>query len=185
MRLRKKRSVGQFMIDLTPLLDVIFIMLIVVLTVQTQHGDDAAEKLEEAQRIEAEAKDQLSALDSQAITIQEQLETYHNLNEYINVITICADYQPSNRKYRTVYLVINDQERKLSLNPSNGDTVWAECKAAIEQCLSENPDVPMIYSVLSSKMLYRDEQKIKSLFDELSSSYDNIYLKQVTEKADE
>ena len=43
----------------------------------------------------------------------------------------------------------------------------------------------MIYSVLSSKMLYRDEQKIKSLFDELSSSYDNIYLKQVTEKADE
>lgn len=185
MRLRKKRSVGQFVIDLTPLLDVIFIMLIVVLTIQTQHGDDASEKLEEAQRIEAEAKDQLEAMDSQMITMQEQLETYHNLNEYINVITICADYQPSNRKYRTVYLVIDDQEMKFSLNPSNGDTVWAECQAAIEQCLSENPDVPMIYSVLSSKMLYRDEQKIKSLFDELSSSYDNIYLKQVTEKADE
>ena len=185
MRLRKKRSVGQFVIDLTPLLDVIFIMLIVVLTVQTQHGDDGSEKLEEAQQIEAEAKDQLEAMDSQLITMQEQLETYHNLNEYINVITICADYQPSNRKYRTVYLVIDDQEMKFSLNPSNGDTVWAECQAAIEQCLSENPDVPLIYSVLSSKMLYRDEQKIKSLFDELSSSYDNIYLKQVTEKADE
>ena len=186
MRLGKNKSIGQFIIDLTPLLDVVFILLIVVLSFQDAYSADADNKISEAQQIESDANDLVSKTESKDATISEQLDTYANLNDYVNIVTIYADYQPSNRKYRTIYLAINDTDvKEISLNPSNGDVAWSECEETIKQCLEDNLGVPTIYAIKNEKMLYRDEQMIIKMFSELSSSYDNIYLKNYMETDNE
>lgn len=186
MRLGKNKSIGQIIIDLTPLLDVVFILLIVVLSFQDAYSAEVDSRISEAHQIESDAKDMVSTTESKNATISEQLDTYANLNDYVNIVTIYADYQPSNRKYRTIYLVINDADvKEIALNPSNGDSAWKECEETIKQCLEENSDIPTIYTIKNEKMLYRDEQMITSLFSHLSSSYNNIYLKNYVETDDE
>lgn len=182
MRIGKNKSIGQFIIDLTPLLDVVFILLIVVLSFQDAYSAEADSRISEAQQIESDANDLVSKTESKDAIISEQLDTYANLNDYVNIVTIYADYQSSNRKNRTIYLKINNEGvKEIPLNPSNVEFAWGECEETIKQCLEENADIPTIYTIKNEKMLYRDEQMITKLFSQLSSSYNNIYLKNYTE----
>ena len=64
--------------------------------------DKSCEKIYD--KIYRYAKDLVSTTESKNATISEQLDTYANLNDYVNIVTIYADYQPTNRKYRTIYL---------------------------------------------------------------------------------
>lgn len=184
MRLGKKpKSIAQALIDLTPLLDVIFILLIVVLSYQDNFNSVAEEKLSQAEEYQIAADDKVAEAEATNETYKEQLENYANLNDYVNVVTIYASYEPSNRKYRTIHVAINDEEQKeIQLNPSNTAEAWAECKSYVEPLISS--EAPTIISIKNEKMLYRDEEAIKSLYEGLASS-GNVYLKQYERTTDE
>ena len=170
MRLKSKpKSLGQFIIDLTPLLDIIFILLIVVLAFQDDFSKETDAVYAQALKIEQEAKDRVSAAENRSAAAQEQLDTYEHIHDYVNVVTIYASYRPSNIKYRTLHVEINANglwEREI--NPSNEDLVWDECRNYIETELAEKSGIPTVFSIVNEKMLYRDEQEILALYEKLN-----------------
>ncbi|MBQ7565467.1 MAG: hypothetical protein IJT16_15935, partial [Lachnospiraceae bacterium] len=107
----------------------------------------------------------------------DHVSTYDNLNEYMNIVTVHADYVPSNRKYRTIYVLINSEVKEIDLNPSNTEKAWGECRDYIVENALSDAEKPVILSIENTSMLYRDELAIETLYSELSSSHSNIYLK--------
>ena len=177
----RPKSVGQFLLDLTPLLDVIFILLIVVLTYQ---NDSSAASSAAARQLEQSYQDAVAAAEGKYAAAQEQLDTYAQMHDYVNVVTIYASYQPSNRKYRTLHVEINENGIwEKEINPSNEERIWDECKAYIETALSERMELPTVFSIQNEKMLYRDEQSILALYEKLDVS--NKFEKNDMEKDDE
>lgn len=185
MRLTNKtKNVGQLLIDLTPLLDVIFLMLIVVLSYQSNYSNKAEEVYDQAQQIEQDAKDMVADAESKKAVAQEQLDTYEKLDNYVNVITIYASYTPSNIKYRTLHVQINSEDIwEKEINPSNEKRVWEECQNYLESKLTNDSEIPTIFSIMDEKMLYRDEQEIYSLYGRLNIQ--NKYEKNNMEMIDE
>ena len=184
MRKEKKKSLGQYIIDLTPLLDVIFILLIVVLCYQDNFSSEAKAEIKDANEKVADITDEKARTDGENTLLSRQLETYENLNNYVDVITIYSSYKPSNRKYRNVYVQINGGDSwERELNPSNEKAVWSECKEYIEGALANNDDKPVVLSITDEKMLYRDEQSIEKLYADLDLK--NKYVKNNPEEADE
>ncbi|MBO4373853.1 MAG: hypothetical protein J5829_01990 [Lachnospiraceae bacterium] len=185
MRLKNKpKSLGQFIIDLTPLLDVIFIVLIVVLSFQDDYSKVADDRYTQATQIEQKAKDDISAASASLATAEEHIDTYANMHDYVNVVTIYASYKPSNRKYRTLHVEINNADLwEKEINPSNEDRIWTECQSYIEGKLADNRDLPTVFSIMDEKMLYRDEQSVLSLYENLNIK--DKYEKNNMEKDDE
>ncbi len=185
MGLKKKpKTLGQFLIDLTPLLDVIFIMLIVVLAYQDNYSKKADTAYNQALQIEQEAKDQVAAAENSNLAAQEQLDTYEHIHDYVNVVTIYASYRPSNIKYRTLHVEINANDPwEKEINPSNEGRIWDECQEYIESELADKSGIPTVYSIRNEKMLYRDEQEILALYEKLNVQ--DKYEKNNTETDDE
>ena len=191
------KIMGQLLIDLTPLLDVIFILLLVVLTYESDFDKNAKNEMADAQQIRQEAtareqqvrleaNDAIAEAEGKRDAAQEQLDTYEHLYDSVNVVTIYASYKPSNRKFRTVHVQINAEKMwEKEINPSNEDNVWKDCQVYIETEIANNGNnpIPTLFSVTNEKMLYRDEQSILSLYEKLNIQ--DKYLKNYTETDDE
>ena len=93
MRRNRSKGIKQFIIDLTPLLDVIFILLIVVLASGTMSEEKADRQYEEAMEIQSDAEQQVNAYKS-------HLEAYSDIDEYFSIITVSAGYHSDNRRNR-------------------------------------------------------------------------------------
>lgn len=183
----KNKSIGQYIIDLTPLLDVVLIMLLIVIV-----NNDVAEKNnKQAQDIvnqmEITTQDTVAEITANYDAAALQNATYEQLYSYVNVITVYASFQPSRIEFREIHIWINGEEKEepIPLNPSNSTEAWDECKLYIENYLAENNDKPTVLSYSSEKMLYRDTESINSLFSDLYSSIDNTYVNELPETEDE
>lgn len=181
---KKPKSLGRLIVDLTPLLDVIFLVLIVVLAGQDNYSSEADKKYEEAQKIVQEVNAQIGEIDADNSVLKEQMSAYESLNEYFNVVTVYAAYSTESRKLRTIYLKINtDDIIKINLNPSNSTSAWAECRNYIEAIIKEDETLPMIVSIDSNndeKMLYRDEEAISGMLTELLRLYPNVTIRNMS-----
>lgn len=178
MKNSKKKTIGQILIDLTPLLDVVFILLMIVMIGSETYNSQADSAMAEAQDIKSE----YLAMES---VMQDRLDTYENLNDYVGVVSIYATYQPSYRQNRTVYIGYGDDIKTVALSGAGTSKAWKECKTYIEGILDANPGVPYVISIMDERMLYRDEQAIEAMYADLCTSHDNLYLKNYTENDDE
>ena len=178
---KKPRSLGRLLIDLTPLLDVIFIVLIVVLAGQDNYSTEADRKYAEAEKYVKEVNAEMEEIDAENSVLKEQMSTYSSLNEYFNVVTVYAAYSQENRKLRTIYIKVNtDEPITINLNPSNVSSAWSECRKYIEDKIKEDLSLPMILSINTNsdeKMLYRDEESIHSMFMDLMNNYKNLTIR--------
>ena len=178
---RKQRSLGRLLIDLTPLLDVIFIVLIVVLAGQDNYNTEADRKYADAEALTLTADAQVADIEAKNAAYSEQMKAYEEINEYFNIITAYARYSPENRKYRTIYIMINtDSPVEILLNPSRENEAWSECRKTIEDVIKKDEDLPVILSIsseMNDKMLYRDEESIYSIFKDLKGRYNNITIR--------
>ena len=174
----KSHSLEKFIIDLTPLLDVVLLMLIVVLYSNANSVEREKEnnqiKVAEQQSLVEQANDQVADANAQYAAAANQLNNYENLNNYVNVITVYASYQESYRWNRTIYVSINNGEIvTFDVNQENESTIWDECRTYIENNVP-NRDIPIVISIDNSyisedaKMLYRDELKLLQLYSDLN-----------------
>lgn len=182
MRMRKTNNgIGRMLIDLTPLLDVIFILLIVVVCYQSKYKDISDANIAAATAKEAAVTDEMAATKAQNTVLKAQLDTYANLNDYVNVVEIFSTYTPSDRKNRTIYISYNSEQKTINLTASNSSRAWQECESYITGILESRGDAPMVLKVMDEQMLYRDEQRIIELFGSLCEKYPNLYLRNYTE----
>ena len=172
---KKPKSIGRLLIDLTPLLDVIFIVLIVVLAGQDTFKAEADQKFAEAQEIQEDAEQELEDMMASVKTYESQLEVFEELNDQFNVISVSAIYDLKDRTYRKVLVKTFGNEPKLmELNPSNSEKVWTEFRTIIENVVSKDVTKETIISIKveeGEKMLYRDYEKMKGIINELQGIY--------------
>lgn len=169
----KRKTFGEFIIDLTPLLDVVFILLIVVLCFQENYSMDADARYEEAVQLEQDVITEKEKIEGINATLQEQLETYEQILKYENVVAIYASPMPDDRTHRILHVEVNSNEPQTwEIKPGREEQVWLECKNYIESTLSDRTELYTIIKVANEKMLYRDYEKIRNeFFESLNIKY--------------
>lgn len=179
---KKPKSIGRLLIDLTPLLDVIFIVLIVVLAGRDTFNANVEQKYAEAEQVQSEAEQkqleaeqEINDMMTNVKTYESQLEVFEELNDQFNVIAVSTYYKLQDRTYRNVIVkTFGNEPVNMELNPSNSDKVWDQFKTIIENVVAEDESKETIISLKieeGEKTLYRDYEKMKNVINELQGSY--------------
>ena len=172
MRRRRNRR-DELIIDLTSLLDVIFIILLVVICSQqlTKMKYEDRQQVAENTVRDAEAVKEL---------YEDQMETQDNLNEYVLKVSVYADFNPEQVTIRKIRILKESQEIE-SYDLIGADTAeaYAAFEADLVKYIQENSEKPIIFSLNEGdeKILYRDEKAILGIFEKLCDEYTNVYIK--------
>ncbi len=177
MRNRRRNTRNGVLIDLTSLLDVIFIILLVVIccyNFEKQKNDiEYAEIREDLSEQITEAK-----ANSQAYT--DMIEIQNDLQKYVWVASIIAPYESDEITIRHIKVLMEDSEI-ISIDLIGNDVAdnMLKFKNDLTDYIKKHADRPIIISLNENneKMLYRDEKAINAILEELLNNYNNVYIK--------
>ena len=171
---RKRGSTGRdVFIDVTSLLDVMFIILLVVLWGQQNKNEDLIKMRAEAEQAKAQAEAEYKLY-------EQQMEIADNINRFVWAASVVVPYDENDVTKRTIQILKEGEEiESFALSGNN----VAESITAFKDCLVTyilaNKDKPVILSLNDNddNILYRDEVMVTELFVELAKEYDNVYLR--------
>ncbi len=177
---RSGRRRNDILIDLTSLLDVIFILLMVVLARQQISGMDLQDQT-------AKLKEQEAALQAEKAETMDEYRLYsaqNDLTEKMVIISVTATFDPENPRERSLKILKNGNDRPEVFTLSGGNTKEAFDKFE-EQLVSyvrEAGGLPVVLSLADdgSEILYRDAQRIQEIFNSLSRLSDDVYIRALT-----
>lgn len=177
MRRKRRNGRNEVFIDLTSLLDVIFIVLLLVIC--SYHSEKEKNKQENTAAHEYMSKAIADAeSDSQAYT--DMIDTQDNLQKYIWTASIVVPYDPDEITVRHIKVLTEDKEI-MSFDLIGNDVAGGvqEFRDSLTDYIKKYADRPVILSLNENndKILYRDEKAINEVFDELMNTYDNVYIK--------
>lgn len=188
-------------IDLTSLLDVIFIFLFIVMMSSQQSAAEATAKVEDLQSnlTEAEATNEeleqelsdtkqslleaekASADNASSERIDDDLhEKISDLSDYVELVDIDISYLPSDPSIRTIKVVNgNNQIFKRTITNKSDDAVWQELEKDLTSLAEKDNEynIPVIITVIHDNALNRDVSKVSSILSDIQNSYDNVYNK--------
>jgi len=178
MRKRRNSAKGDIIIDLTSLLDVVFILLLVILCGQSRMGErlSEAEKSAEAMKTQAEAEYKL---------YHDQLEIAESLNQYVCAVSVVVPYEEDEITQRQIRVLREGEEiENFDLIGNNVERSIEAFKECLVQFVRVNQERPVILSLNEEDdyILYRDEVMVKEIFDELAGKYSNVYIKGNTDE---
>ena len=168
MRKNGSRLRNDILIDLTSMLDVIFIILLVLVCGQTTISDDLDEARTQAEyaKTQAEAEKQL---------YEEQQEAFTN----VWAVSVVVPYDENEITKRQIRLLKQGEEiQSIDLIGNNITESVNNFKAILVDYIEQNQDKPIILSVNENDdhILYRDEVMVNGIFDELVQTYGNVYI---------
>ena len=173
MSRKRRSSKSGVLIDITSLLDVIFILLLVVMCgyAKQNHALEHESDLAEKAKAEAEAN---SAAYSDMINTQDELQSL------VWTASIVVPYEPDEITLRHIKVLAEDTEIitiDLVGNDVAGDV--KEFENLLTDYVNRHPDCPVILSLNDNndKILYRDEKAIEEILQELKNKYSNVYIK--------
>ena len=164
----KKRSAGNILIDLTSLLDVIFIVLLIV-TCRLQTVEEAvAEK-------EVQAQERIDEARSEQELYKEQMESLSNISEYVVVISVNANYDEDliTRHIRILDSGSGTGVQEIgTLVGQNTEEGLEKLRGYLQSTVEKNPDKTVVISLneKDEDILYRDENSINKIIDEIVTS---------------
>lgn len=172
MRKRREKR-GNIVIELTSLLDVIFIVLLIVLCGQYGANADLNEQLAEAQSISEETA-----------VIQElyadMLDTEDSLGQLVFAAAIAVPYDKEDVTKREIKILAEGSDiQSFSLLGNDTEASVEAFRNTLTGFVETYRDKPVILSLNEGddKILYRDEKMVKGILEELLAAYDNVYIK--------
>lgn len=173
MRKNRNGYKRDIIIDLTSLLDVIFILLLVVLCGQSgiREGLEQSNAEYEHARAQAEANHQL---------YEDQLEIADHLDKYVWAVSVVVPYDEKEITQRQIKLLKEGGEIESFDLVGNEVTGSAKAfKESLTDYIRKYKDRPVILSLNEEddRILYRDEVMVNEIFVELSKEYTNVYIK--------
>ena len=160
---RKRQNKGDILVDLTSLLDIIFIILLIVICNQWNETSEAEKVTEQAETQLQLYTDQMDTVDSFCIA---------SLN---------ARYEQGNVKKRHICIKKNGEDpiEEFDMIGNNTEEPLNKLKESLKKYIVSNEEKPIILSLNENdeNILYRDERAILNIFDELKDEYKNVYLK--------
>lgn len=170
---RNKRSRSDIIIDLTSLLDVIFILLLVVMIGQKTA---TAQSEQELAQLQEQAEVQIEEAENAKQIYENIAESY----KYVWAASVSVPFDADEIQKRTIKLFVNGEEiRSFDLIGNNVESTFEEFEEILEEYISKYNDSPVILSLNDDddKILYRDEKKITEIFNELAENNSNVYIK--------
>lgn len=192
-------------IELTSLLDVIFIVLMIVVCnqqISTKNQiQEAQEAMVEAEVLSADAEAREAALEAREENLakreaeaeamvaaeadvlaerdfyKEQLDTYENMTDQILAVTVFVDYDPADIKNREIRYLYGTKEESIKVNPENMNEAYTELERKLGEIVFANKDIPVIITVSRGQILYRDEKAVSDVLTKLSESHTNLFRK--------
>jgi len=164
----RKKSVGNILIDLTSLLDVIFIVLLVVICRLQTMDESAAKKegMEQTMMNEAQSSQKL---------YKDQMESISAVSEYVVLISINAHYDSDviTRHIEVLDSSVDTQMHEIAqLKGTNVEEGLNALRTYLQDAVKNNPEKTMIISLNEGDedILYRDENSINKIIDEMVAS---------------
>lgn len=171
---RKRNNRSDVFIDLTSLLDVIFIILLVVLCGQSsinQNLEETQLTAENAQMQAENAKD----------LYEDMIDTSDSLNQLVRIVSISVPYDKTEITRREIKVLAEGGDI-VSFNLIGNEVTEPlnAFKDTLVEYIRQNNEKPVILSLNEDdeKILYRDEIKINDILTDLSKEYENVYIKE-------
>lgn len=168
-RQRRRKNKGDILIDLTSLLDVIFILLMIVLCNQQNETSKMQVQQEEAIKISEQAKVQLQLY-------TDQMDTADNFG----MVSVNASYEPNNITTRHISIQIKGEEIiTLDMRGNSTKEPLGKLEEILRDYIDSNAGKPIILSLneRDENILYRDEKAIQDIFNELKVYSTDVYIK--------
>lgn len=170
MKRKQRNKKSDITIDLTSLLDVIFIFLLVLMV-----GQKAANTTAQSQLMDEQTA--ISEMQEAKRLYEEAAETAR----YVKSIAVTVPYTPNEIHKREIRILIYGETEWETIPLIGSDTQKAaqEFKDKVQAYIKQDPDTPVILSLNDDdeKILYRDEKMVTDIFYELMKEYDNVTLK--------
>lgn len=180
MKKRRHRAKSDILIDLTSLLDVIFIVLLLACALQWQQKNITENKEKEVESRLEQAADMEQDAEAKAKLYEDQREMADKINQYVFAVSVYATYNPENVTARKIRVLREGEEiETFDLRGTNVQDSIAAFREHLEGYVKEHQSQPVILSLNDDdeKILYRDEKAIKEVFDELKDAYDNVFVR--------
>ena len=187
MRRSRNNTSNDVIIDLTSLLDVIFIVLLVVMVNNKISAIDQQEVYEQQQAQLTEeqqlAEDAQKNANNAAQLYNDMIQNEKDLSKYILMISVSAPYNEDEPRKRQINKLVEGGEIETFDLIGSDQTPFDEFRESIKKDIeefSENHPETVIILCLNDdngNILYRDEKMITSILNEFSESEKNVYLK--------
>lgn len=181
MRRKRGSSKSEIIIDLTSLLDVIFIILLVVLCGQNHLNQGLADSQTDVEQAKAQAEAEYKLY-------KDQLETADSLNQLVCTVSVVVPYEESDVTRREIRILKEGGEiEPIKLIGNDTSKAVAQFQESLIGFIQENEGRPVILSLNEEDdyILYRDEVMVNELFADLAKEYDNVYIKgSISEEAE-
>lgn len=176
MIVRRFKNKGNIIIDLTSMLDVIFIVLLVVMSMNQEQES-------KMRAVEEESRQQSISYNNAREQYEDQSDSIGNISEYIAFISINASFD-EDLVTRHISVMNSDKKSEPPVIPELKRTKTAESfdtlTEYLEGCIQENPERVVVLSLNEGDedILYRDEKEIKGIFYRLKAEHgDNVRIK--------
>ncbi len=161
----RKKSVGNILIDLTSLLDVIFIVLLIVICRLQTMDETAAQK-------EAQAQSIIEKAGSEMELYKDQMESISSVSEYVVLISVNARYDSDviTRHIEVLDSSVDTQMHEIAeLKGTNVEEGLNALRAYLQDAVKDNPEKTIVISLneRDEDILYRDENSINRIIDEI------------------
>ena len=173
MRKKRKGLKSDIIIDLTSLLDVMFILLLVVLCSQSRIN----ERLEQSGAEYEQARNQA---EETYRLYQDQMDMADQLNQYVWAVSVVVPYDENEITKRQIRLLKEGAEiESFDLIGNNVEDSAKDFKESLAGFIRNNKDNPVILSLNEEddNILYRDEVMVEEIFTELRKEYPNVYIR--------
>ena len=174
--MRKNRHTGNgAVIDLTSLLDVIFIILLAVMVSSNVDNTSKSDELEQNMK---EVKHQQDELNNKISQYDNIMQVKDNIDQWVWIVSISVPYEDDVHK-RTISVMSEDQQiYSYELIGNKTEETFDKFKADLVSQI-EGKDCPVILALNPDRaeILYRDEQKVSDILFELSEEYQNVSIK--------
>ncbi len=184
--MRKRKSV---IVELTSLLDVIFIMLFMVMNqsrnAAAEAQDTAAQEIamahSQVQTMQEEVDgyreimDEVEAEREKLETMNSKLNSYEVFEEYATIVSV---FVIDNTYKRTIKVDNGDNAVNIDFDWDNMDYAEKTFSDALKDCISdrENP-VFIVFSYNGDKVYRQDYNMISGVMTEVQGGYENVYIK--------
>ena len=183
-------------VELTSLLDVIFIILMIVICNQQinleEKGHDleaayeeAAEAKAEAEVVLSEAEDLQAEAEAEKRLFEEHREKFEDVMSQMTTVTVIIDYQPSNPKTRTIRLIVDDEKPEtITITPETADDGFTKFEEKLEDLVAaaEAEDRPVVISIDMARILYRDEMRAEEVLSAVYDRHGNLFYRKSGKK---
>ena len=173
MRRTRRSSKGDVLIDLTSLLDVIFIILLIVMW-----GQNSVEiNLKQAQ---AEAEDAMNQTKAEQMLYEQQQELADGINQFVFAVSVVVPYDKEDVTHRTIRILKEGEEiENFDLVGNNVTDAVEAFRKSLVKYVEVNNGRPVILSLneRDDNILYRDEVMVTEIFYGLTKEYGNVYIR--------